>query len=140
MDDTCQTKEVQPIFPSPEELWAKYRAESGITEAAEKMLAVPYYYREGMHEPRYYQWIAVNRVLTAIANGKRRALIVLATGTGKTLVAFQIIWRLLEARKVQRVPGFPNWNAAPTVRCSCITSVGGTWSRKRSLATEPTPF
>jgi len=90
-------------FPSPDELWAKYRAESGITEAAEKMLAVPYYYREGMHEPRYYQWIAVNRVLTAISNGKRRALIVLATGTGKTLVAFQIIWRLLEARKVQRV-------------------------------------
>ena len=90
-------------FPSPEELWAKYRAESSMTDAAEKMLAVPYYYREGMPEPRYYQWIAVNRVLEAIANGKRRALIVLATGTGKTLVAFQIIWRLLEAKKVQRV-------------------------------------
>lgn len=90
-------------FPSPEELWAKYRAESNMTDAAEKMLAVPYYYREGMHEPRYYQWIAVNRVLEAIANGKRRALIVLATGTGKTLVAFQIIWRLLEAKRVRRV-------------------------------------
>ena len=90
-------------FPSPEELWARYRAESGITSAAEKMLSVPYYYKEGMHEPRYYQWIAVNRVLEAIANGKRRALLVLATGTGKTLVAFQIIWRLLAAKKVQRV-------------------------------------
>ncbi|MBO6304518.1 MAG: DEAD/DEAH box helicase family protein [Selenomonadaceae bacterium] len=90
-------------FPSPEELWEKYKIESGITEAAEKMLSVPYYYRENMHEPRYYQWIAVNRVLEAVANGKRRALIVLATGTGKTLVAFQIIWRLLEAKKVKRV-------------------------------------
>lgn len=90
-------------FPSPQELWARFRQESGFTDAAEKMLSVPYFYREGMHEPRYYQWIAVNRVLEAIANGKKRALIVLATGTGKTLVAFHIIWRLLQAGKVSRV-------------------------------------
>ena len=91
-------------FPSPQELWKRYRMENNdFTDEAEKMLSVPYFYREGMHEPRYYQWIAVNKVLEAIANGKRRALIVLATGTGKTLVAFHIIWRLLEAGTVKRV-------------------------------------
>lgn len=67
------------------------------------MLSVPYYYHEGDHEPRYYQWIAINRVLAAIARGDKRMLVVLATGTGKTLVAFQIIWRLLKSKKVKRV-------------------------------------
>lgn len=87
-------------FPSPQELWHRYRSENhDFTDEAEKMLSIPYFYREGMHEPRYYQWIAVNKVLETIANGKKRALIVLATGTGKTLVAFHIIWRFLEARK-----------------------------------------
>ena len=89
-------------FPSPQELWNRFRAEKQITDATEKLLSIPYFYREGMHEPRYYQWIAVNRVLEAIANGKKRALIVLATGTGKTLVAFQIIWRLLQSGRVRR--------------------------------------
>ena len=89
-------------FPSPEELWQKYKSESGISDDAEKLLSTPYYYREGMNEPRYYQWIAINKVLNAIANGRKRMLIVLATGTGKTLVAFQIIWRLLAAKRIRR--------------------------------------
>ncbi len=89
-------------FPSPEELWRRYRAESGFTDNEEKMLSVPYHYKEGDHEPRYYQWISINRVLAAIARGDRRMLVVLATGTGKTLVAFQIIWRLLQAGIVKR--------------------------------------
>lgn len=90
-------------FPSPDELWRKYRKESGFTDEEETMLSVPYYYHEGDHEPRYYQWIAINRVLAAIARGDKRMLVVLATGTGKTLVAFQIIWRLLKSKKVKRV-------------------------------------
>ena len=89
-------------FPSPDDLWARYKAESGLSDAAESLLSTPYYYREGMHEPRYYQWIAINKVLGAIADGRKRMLIVLATGTGKTLVAFQIIWRLLAAKKIRR--------------------------------------
>lgn len=90
-------------FPSPDDLWQKYKTESGLSDAAESLLSTPYYYREGMHEPRYYQWIAINKVLGAIADGRKRMLIVLATGTGKTLVAFQIIWRLLAAKKIRRV-------------------------------------
>ena len=89
-------------FPSPKELWDRYKAESGMSDKAEALLSTPYCYREGMHEPRYYQWIAVNKVLGAIADGRKRMLIVLATGTGKTLVAFQIIWRLLAAKKIRR--------------------------------------
>lgn len=89
-------------FPSPDELWNRYKAESGMSDDAAALLSTPYYYREGMHEPRYYQWIAINKVLGAIADGRKRMLIVLATGTGKTLVAFQIIWRLLAAKKIRR--------------------------------------
>lgn len=89
-------------FPSPDALWQKYKTESRLSDAAESLLSTPYYYREGMHEPRYYQWIAINKVLRAIADGRKRMLIVLATGTGKTLVAFQIIWRLLAAKKIRR--------------------------------------
>ena len=89
-------------FPSPDELWARYKIEKGFTDAAEALLATPYYYREGMHEPRYYQWIAINRVVEGVANGRKRMLIVLATGTGKTLVAFHIIDRLHTAGKIRR--------------------------------------
>ena len=90
-------------FPSPDELWDRYRREHGITPAAEELLSVPYHYEEDMHEPRYYQWIAINKVIEAIANGRRRLLICLATGTGKTLVAFHIFWRLLAVKRVKRV-------------------------------------
>ena len=58
-------------------------------DAAESLLSTPYYYREGMHEPRYYQWIAINKVLGAIADGRKRMLIVLATGDGGIIVPSQ---------------------------------------------------
>ncbi len=109
MFDTITGKETEiddyipmDAFPSPDELWLRYKTESGLSDAAESLLSTPYYYREGMHEPRYYQWIAINRVLEGIANGRKRMLIVLATGTGKTLVAFHIIQRLLDAKKIRR--------------------------------------
>ena len=90
-------------FPSPDELWQRYKTESGLSDAEESILATPYHYREGDKEPRYYQWIAINRVLSAVARGDKRMLVVLATGTGKTMVAFQIIWRLLQSKTVKRV-------------------------------------
>lgn len=107
MHDMLTGEEITNIpmdeFPSPKELWKRYREEkNSFTDEEEKMLAVPYYYKEGDHEPRYYQWIAINRVLAAIARGDKRMLIVLATGTGKTMVAFQIIWRLLQEGTVKR--------------------------------------
>lgn len=90
-------------FPSPEEMWERYKQEFEINPEQENMALTPYYYQLGGKTPRYYQAIAVNRALDAIAKGQDRILLVLATGTGKTLVAFQIMWRLLETKRVRKI-------------------------------------
>jgi type I restriction enzyme, R subunit len=90
-------------FPAPEHLWNRYRAWKGLNEEGDKLARQPYYEDPGGKEPRYYQWIAVQRTLEAIARGQRRVLLVMATGTGKTLTVFQIIWRLWKAQRVKRV-------------------------------------
>lgn len=91
-------------FPSPEFLWEKYKKYKGITkEEEEKIITSDYYFEQDWKEPRYYQAIAVNRVLEAIAKGKKKILLVMATGTGKTYTAFQTIWRLKKAEKIKRV-------------------------------------
>ncbi len=80
-------------FPSPAELWRRYRIARGLTEPAlENKLLAPYHRSD--HTPRYYQQIAINRAMEALLMGKRRVLLTLATGTGKTVIAFQIAWRL----------------------------------------------
>ena len=81
-------------FPSPEEMYQRYIKNMNITENGEKALLEPYYYVPGYKTPRYYQRIAINRTVDAIAGGKDRVLLVCATGTGKTFMAFQIIYRL----------------------------------------------
>lgn len=78
-------------FPSPETLWAKYKAYKGITAEAEPVVAQDYFVDGSGHSPRYYQQIAINRTVEAIAQGDKRVLLVMATGTGKTYAAFQII-------------------------------------------------
>jgi type I restriction enzyme R subunit len=83
-------------YPSPEELWDRTFAEKSAWR--ERFAAVPYEDRGGAWAPRYYQDLAVERVLEAIAHGDRRALLTLATGTGKTAIAFQIAWKLYHAR------------------------------------------
>ena len=90
-------------FPSPEELWRRYRAWKGITDEADRIVAQEYYDDGTGRMPRYYQQIAVNRTVEAIANGQRRILLVMATGTGKTYTAFQIIWRLWKSRARKRI-------------------------------------
>ena len=91
-------------FPSQEELWEKYKKFKGITKKDEEdILKTEFYFERDWKEPRYYQRIAVNRTLEAISKGKKRILLVMATGTGKTYTTFQIIWRLKEAKKVNRV-------------------------------------
>lgn len=83
-------------FPSPAELWAKYKKYKGITEKIEDLVTADYYFEKDWKHPRYYQRIAINRTIEAIAKGQKRILLVMATGTGKTYTAFQIIWRLRE--------------------------------------------
>ena len=84
-------------FPTPEELWNRYKIEKNITQEEENAMNVPYYYQEGSKKPRYYQRIAINRTIEAIAHNQKRLLLVMATGTGKTYTAFQIIYRYRQA-------------------------------------------
>ena len=90
-------------FPTPEELWNRYKANNEITEEVEQVIKQPYFYREGINRPRYYQRIAINRTVEAVAKGQKRIMLVMATGTGKTCTAFQIIHRLYESKKVKKV-------------------------------------
>jgi len=83
-------------FPSPQELWARTFPATDVWR--DRFAAVPYEDKGGSHPSRYYQDIAVERVLAAIAAGSDRILLTLATGTGKTFIAFQIAWRLFRAR------------------------------------------
>jgi type I restriction enzyme R subunit len=89
-------------FPSPAELWERYRAWKGLTPEAEQIVLQDYF-DDGSKAPRYYQVNAVNAVIEAIANGRDRVLIVMATGTGKTYTVFQIIWRLWKAGRKKRI-------------------------------------
>ncbi len=84
-------------FPSPEELYQYYVRDMQITEVGKKAMLQPYYYAPEYKMPRYYQRIAINRIVDAVVNGKNRLLLVCATGTGKTLIIFQIIYRLWKA-------------------------------------------
>ena len=94
-------------FPTPEELFARFKAESnnglGLTKQEEDFINQPYYTSQNTYSPRYYQRIAVNRTLEAVAKGKDRILLVMATGTGKTYTAFQIVYRLLQSGSKQKI-------------------------------------
>ena len=90
-------------FPPPAELWARYRAWKGLTPEAEKIVLQDYHEDSGGKAPRYYQASAVNAAIEAIAKGQDRILLVMATGTGKTYTAFQIIWRLWKAGHKKRI-------------------------------------
>lgn len=90
-------------FPSPDELWMRYRAWKGLDAEAEKSVLQDYYDDGSGKAPRYYQVNAVNAAIEAIAKGQDRVLLVMATGTGKTYTAFQIIWRLWRAGRKKRI-------------------------------------
>jgi type I restriction enzyme R subunit len=90
-------------FPSPSALWSRYRAWKGLSDDADRVVRQPYHDDGGGREPRYHQRIAIQRTIEAVARGQRRVLLTMATGTGKTYTAFQIIWRLWKAGTVKRV-------------------------------------
>ena len=94
-------------FPTQDELVARYYAElnggKGISDLEKKILSQPYYSSQNTYPPRYYQRNAVNRTVEAIARGQQRLLLVMATGTGKTYTAFQIVYRLLRSDIKKRI-------------------------------------
>lgn len=91
-------------FPKPEALWRLYQQWKGLTTPpAIKLLEQPFHSDGGGKEPHYYQRVAINRAIEAIAKGQPRVLLVMATGTGKTYTAFQIIWRLWKAKIKNRI-------------------------------------
>ena len=90
-------------FPAPAELWERYRAWKDLTPEAESVVSQDYFSDGGGKTPRYYQVNAINAAIEAIAKGRERLLLVMATGTGKTYTAFQIIWRLWKAGRKKRI-------------------------------------
>ena len=90
-------------FPTPFELWERYREFRGIAQEHADLILEPYYIDSAGKEPRYYQTEAINRTIEAVAKGQDRLLLTMATGTGKTYTAFQIIYRLWKARKAKRI-------------------------------------
>jgi len=90
-------------FPAPEQLWSTYCKWKGLTPEAEHLVLQDYFDDGSGRQPRYYQRNAINATIEAIAKGQNRVLLVMATGTGKTYTAFQIIWRLWKAGRKKRV-------------------------------------
>lgn len=90
-------------FPTEDELIARYKQESGMAPTQESVIQQPYYSSQNTYSPRYYQRIAINRTVNAIAKGQDRILLVMATGTGKTDTAFQIVYRMLQSGMKRKI-------------------------------------
>lgn len=116
-DRTCSDGNIEreialDNFPSPQDLWQRYKKYKGIqTEEQERISAEDYFFDGSGRTPRYYQQIAVNRTVEAIAKGQSRILLTMATGTGKTYTAFQIIHRLWKSRTKKRILFLADRNA-----------------------------
>lgn len=103
-DGKLETEYDLDNFPSPEKLWEIYKKYKGIiTPEAEKIIVQDYHFEGSDRKPRYYQQIAINRTIEAIAKGQERIILVMATGTGKTYTAFQIVYRLWKSRTKKRI-------------------------------------
>lgn len=119
-DKTNETGELEKeisldSFPSPEELWEKYLKYTKIeTPAAKEIVEQEYYIDDSGMSPRYYQQNAVNRTIEAVAKGQNRIILVMATGTGKTYTAFNIIWRLWKTGVKKRILFLADRNALLT--------------------------
>lgn len=111
-DTKIETELTIDEFPSPEVLWSKYKQYKGIITPNGEKIALQKYFSDGSgRKPRYYQQIAVNRTVEAIANGQNRIILVMATGTGKTYTAFQIIHRLWKSGAKKRILFLADRNA-----------------------------
>lgn len=102
-DGPIETQLSLDEFPSPSDLWERYCQAKHITPATLPVITQAYFSDGSGRKPRYFQQIAINRTIEAIANGQKRVLLVMATGTGKTFTAFQIIWRLWKSGTAKRI-------------------------------------
>ena len=100
---TIERQVSSDTFPSPGELYKRYCSAKGFTEEIKQTVTEDYYQSLSASQPRYYQQVAINRTVEAVARGQKRLLLVMATGTGKTYTSFQIIWRLWKARQKKRI-------------------------------------
>jgi type I restriction enzyme, R subunit len=102
--NTLETELTIDGFPSPEDLWQRFKIFKGIqTEEQERIVSQEYFTDGSGRKPRYYQEVAINRTIEKIAKGQNRMLLVMATGTGKTYTAFQIVYRLWKAKVKKRI-------------------------------------
>lgn len=110
-----ETELALKAFPSPAALWEKYRVFNGVRDADEPVVSQDYFADGSGRSPRYYQQIAINRTVEAIAKreGSNRHLLVMATGTGKTYVAFQIIYRLWRSGLKKRLEEAHSFSGRP---------------------------
>ncbi|WP_322549667.1 EcoAI/FtnUII family type I restriction enzme subunit R [Flavobacterium psychraquaticum] len=102
-DGKIETEISLEDFPSPETLWKKWCEHKEITPVQEAIISEDYYSDGSNKTPRYYQLLAINKTIEAVARGENRILLVMATGTGKTYTAFQIIWRLWKSKTKKRI-------------------------------------
>jgi len=100
--EDIETQFALDAFPVPPALWGRYKSFRGIKDEEEPLVLQPFHEDASGKEPRYYQADAINRTIEAVAKDRRRVLLVMATGTGKTYTTFQIIWRLWKAGVVKR--------------------------------------
>lgn len=101
--DQAETQLALDQLPGPDTLWRGYRRWKKLSEEARPVVEQPFYDDGNGRIPRYYQMVAVNRTVEAIAKGQNRLLLVMATGTGKTYTAFQLIWRLWKSGRKKRI-------------------------------------
>jgi type I restriction enzyme R subunit len=113
MSDPIEREIPLDQFPTAEELWERYGVAKGFSPAQESVAKQAYYDDGSAKTPRYYQLNAINRTVEAIAKGKDRILLVMATGTGKTYTAFQIIWRLWKSGAKKRILFLVDRNTLP---------------------------
>ncbi len=102
-EGTIETQIALDEFPSPETLWRMYEEKNHLSYVQKRVINTSYFSDNPNKQPRYYQINAINKTVEAIANGQNRVLLVMATGTGKTYTAFQIIWRLWKSGIKKRI-------------------------------------
>lgn len=102
-DGDIETSLSMDDFPTAEFLWEKYKKFKGIITETEEKIILQDYFTDSDRKPRYYQQIAINRTVEAVAKGQKRILLVMATGTGKTYTAFQIAYRLFKSKSKRKI-------------------------------------